>query len=245
MPFWQSLSASVLTGASGGGCCKFPAWGLCSLCARSPRWPFPMPSPVNSTAVPTSIPRWASTACSAFLVLGLQDQVPMHRHVKAPAHEHKYTQMPVCMPLTYALFPTHTHMPMCMHLTTHFLSHTDAHGNTHLQAPPQTHMHTPMCMHPCTRTHTHKRTWASTCAQPLLPLSLSGTHTHTHTHTDMHVRCPCACTCPHAHGHTCTHAHTRELRVGHQRDRPGLTQRCLTPFWKSMTMTCAQQDAHL
>ena len=197
-----------------------------------------MPSPVNSTAVPTSIPRRAGTACSAFLVLGLQDQVPMHCHVKAPAHEHKYTQMPMCMPLTYALFPTHTHMPMCMHLTTHSLSHTDAHGNAHLQAPPQTHMHTPMCMHPCTRTHTHINGHGLAPVHRHYSLYLS--RAHTHTHTDMHVRCPCACTCPHAHGHTCTHTHTRELRVGHQRDRPRLTQRCLTPFWKSMTMTCAQ-----
>lgn len=49
---------------------------------------------------------------------------------------------------------------------------------------------------------------------------------HTQTWTG---RCPCSCTCLQ------THKRTRELYVGHQRDRPGVAQGCPTPFQKSMT----------
>ena len=212
--FPATLECSWSSQCFWGACRKFPAWSLCSLCAWSPKWPCPMPSPVSSTAVPASLPRQASTTHSTFLFSRLQDRVPMHHHAKAPAHEHKHTQMPICMPLTCALFHKHTHAHV--HDPVHKYTYTHVHPRDHMLS--HTHIHA----HVLAPVHWHF-------------LSLLR-HMHTQTWTG---RCPCSCTCLQ------THKRTRELCVGHQRDRPGVAQGCPTPFQKSMTKTCAQQDGHL
>ena len=180
--FPATLECSWSSRCLWGTCCKFPAWSPCSLCAWSPKWPCPMPSPVSSTAVPASLPRQASTTHSTFLFSRLQDRVPMHHHAKALAHENKHTQMPISM---------------CMHLTTCSLTHTCTCERPFASTSTNTHAHT--YVHAPLHTHFLTRTWTSTCAQAL---------SWAHTDTDMHIRCPCACTCPRAHGHTRTHMHT-------------------------------------
>ena len=103
-----------------------------------------------------------------------------------------------------------TEMSMCMPLT-RALFRTHTHTHTHVHAPVHKHTYTPMYMHLTTCSHTQVHTRASTCAQALSVFLRR-------TYTDMDRQMPMCCTYPETHECTC------ELCVGHQRDRPGVTQ---------------------
>lgn len=93
---------------------------------------------------------------------------------------------------------------------TYSLSHI--HTHTHVHDPVHKHTYTPMYMHLTTCSLTQVHTRASTCAQALSVFL--GISIHRHGQADARVLyLP-----PETHECTC------ELCVGHQRDRPGVTQ---------------------
>ena len=112
-------------------------------------------------------------------------------------------------------------------------THTCTQGHTLVHAPDQTlsrdHIYMSMCKHLHTQSQAHAYVHESVHG-----LSLRNTSIYTPIYMHLPIL-----------SHTQMHIHTRELCVRHQRDRPALTQGFLTPFWESMTRTCAQQDGHL
>ena len=170
--------------------------------------------------------------------------MPTHTCPCASTSTHRYMHTPMFMNLcTYSLSQTHPHTCRWADTCVPALSwgtHTD------------THAHTAMCMHLCmhslSQTHTHAYAYVHAAVHvlshihPCTPkgraLSLLGTHTDMHAHTPMCMYLPMC-------SRTQIYIHSHELCVGHQRDRPALTLGCPTPFQKSMTRTCAQQDGHL
>ena len=180
----------------------------------------------------------------------------------------------MCMHLT-TYSHAHTHMPMCKHLYTQTHAHTYVHESVHILSFSNTPTHMQMGRHLCTGTllgNTHRYACSHGHVHaPVHALSLSNTHTHAYayvhaavhvlshihpctpkgralsllgTHTDMHAHTPMCMYLP-MRSRTQIYIHSHELCVGHQRNRLALTLGCPTPFQKSMTRTCAQQDGHL
>ena len=166
--------------------------------------------------------------------------MPMCKHLYTQTHAHTYVHESVHI-LSFSNTPTHTHRwaGTCVPALS-WGTHTDMHAHTAMC------MH--LCMHSLSQTHTHAYAYVHAAVHvlshihPCTPkgraLSLLGTHTDMHAHTPMCMYLP-------MRSRTQIYIHSHELCVGHQRNRLALTLGCPTPFQKSMTRTCAQQDGHL